>query len=146
MGAVDTVIRRAVQSDLEAIKAIADAERDALGFITRSTVREAIKQGHMIVATIDGEVVGFQHYYHRKQDLQTRLYHKAVDPEWRMQGIGTALVDAVVNEARALDRRRLLLKCPVELSSNKFHERYGFTLIGQEPGRKRRLNIWEYIL
>lgn len=146
MGAIDVVIRKAVQSDLGAIKAITDAERDAFGFITRATVREAIKQGHIVVATVDGEVVGFQHYYHRKRDLQTTLYHKAVAPKWRMQGIGTALVDAVANEARALERWRLLLKCPAELSSNKFHERYGFTLVGQESGKKRKLNIWEYLL
>lgn len=138
--------RKAVLSDLGAIKSIADVERDTLGFITRATLEQAIRDGGIMVVVSDGCVVGFQHYYHRKRDLQTTLYHKAIRPEYRGQGLGTALVDAVVEESRLLRRRNLVLKCPVELAANGFHSRYGFVLIGQEPGKKRKLNIWEYLL
>ncbi len=138
--------RKAVPSDLAVIKAIADTERDSLGFITRGTVREAIDQGQIMVVAVDGNIVGFQHYYHRKRDLQTTFYHKALRKEWRGQGLGRRLVDAVIDEARALGRRKVVLKCPVDLPSNRFHERYGFILVGQELGRKRKLNVWQYFL
>lgn len=143
---ISLATRKAHESDLEAIKAIADAERNSLGFITRTTIRKAIYQGNIIVVTVNNRVVGFQHYYHRKQDRQTTLYHKAVLLDFRRQGLGTRLVDAVVQEARAMGRQKLRLKCPVDLPANRFHKRYGFVLVGQEPGRVRKLNVWEYNL
>lgn len=138
--------RKARESDLDAIKAIADSEKAAFGFITRATIRAAIAQGGMMVVTVDSDVVGFQHYYHRKRDLQTTLYHKAVMLKWRGQGLGTMLVDAVVEEARSLGRQSLRLKCPADLPSNGFHANYGFKLVGQERGKRRALNLWEFSL
>jgi N-acetylglutamate synthase-like GNAT family acetyltransferase len=138
--------RKARETDLDAIKQIADSERESLGFITRATIIDAIKNGRIMVITVDKTVVGFQHYYHRKRDLQTTLYHKAVLSDMRGQGLGTILVDSVVEEAVLLGRETLLLKCPVELPSNIFHEKYGFIKIREEAGRKRRLNVWQYLL
>jgi N-acetylglutamate synthase-like GNAT family acetyltransferase len=138
--------RKAVETDLDTIKQIADSEKNSLGFITRATIVEAIRNGQVMVVTVNQIVVGFQHYYHRKRDLQTTLYHKAVLSDKRGQGLGIALVDAVVVEARSLGRKTLLLKCPIELPSNAFHEKYGFKKIGEEIGKRRKLNIWQYLL
>ncbi len=146
MSSQHTNTRKAVPSDLGEIKAIADAERDSFGFLTRGTIREAIEQGQIMVIVVNGNIAGFQHYYHRKRDLQTTFYHKAVRKEWRGQGLGRRLVDAVVDEARALGRAKIVLKCPVDLPSNRFHGEYGFVLVGQELGRKRKLNVWQYVL
>jgi len=92
------------------------------------------------------EVVAFEHYYHRKSDLQTTLYHKAVLPEFRRRGIATRLVDAVVRESRELGRERLLLRCPVGIAANEFHKDYGFVLDHREPGKVRELNVWVFHL
>ncbi len=138
--------RKATESDVAAIKVIADAERDSLGFMTRLTILAAIREGCIMVIVVNGFVVGFQHYYHRKRDRQTTLYHKSILLKWRGLGLGKLLVDSVVQEARALGREKLVLKCPVDLPSNGFHQKYGFQLVGQEQGKKRKLNIWEYKL
>jgi ribosomal protein S18 acetylase RimI-like enzyme len=144
MNSVET--RKARASDLEDIKRIADAERDAFGFIRRAAIRQAICEGNIVVVTVDQQVVGFQHFYHRKRDLQTTLYHKAVLPAFRRHGLATRLVDAVVREAREMGRQKLRLKCPVGLPANRFHGDYGFILVDQEEGKKRKLNVWEYHL
>jgi len=138
--------RKARPTDLRDIKRIADGERNAFGFIPRAVIREAIRGGNLIVVTVDHRVVGFQHYYHRKRDLQTTLYHKAVLPDFRRQGLATRLVDAVVQEAREMRRKRLRLKCPVDLPANSFHCNYGFELVDRERGKSRELNVWEYRL
>jgi GNAT superfamily N-acetyltransferase len=141
---MNIITRKGIIEDLSVIKQIADDEKSVFGFITKGTIQEAIISGGIMVITYDNIVVGFQHYYHRKRDLQTTLYHKAIKKEFRGKGLGKLLVDAVVNECVVLGRNKLLLKCPIGLSSNEFHKKYGFVLAGQEIGKLRNLNIWEY--
>jgi len=140
----DILIRKAVIEDLDQIKKLADAETETLGFVPRGAIRDGVEGGFVLVAVIKNKIIGFQQYYHRKKDLQTTLYRKTVAKEWRSKGIGTMLVQAVIEEARGLGKKRLLLKCPVDNSSNQFHQKFGFLLIGTEPGKKRKLNIYEY--
>lgn len=135
-------IRKARTQDLDQIKKLASRNSDALGFVLRSALQLAISEGRVVVAEIDNRVVGFQEYYHRKGDRQTTLYHKCVAAEYRRQGIGKALVDAVVTEARNMGRTHIVLKCPEDLPANEFHRRYGFKLMSKENGRRRRLNVW----
>ena len=133
-------VKKASPRDLPAIKALADANRDSLG---RAALERSIRCGQLVVACVAGQLVGFQSYYHRKRDLDTKLYYKCVAPAFRRRGIATLIVDEVVRESVSLGRRRLVLKCPEELPSNAFHRQYGFMLRGTENGRRRRLNIWE---
>lgn len=138
--------RKAIPADLVAIKQLADKEKSSLGFITRQTIKEAIDADSIMLILIDEKIVGFQHYYHRKRDLQTTLYHKTIDKEYRGQGLGRILVNSIVVEAKSLGRKKLFLKCPVDLPSNGFHKSVGFQLVGREQGKKRELNLWEYML
>lgn len=136
-------VRKATLFDLDRIKFIADLERDTIGFMTKATYMKAIEMGNILVVIVDGLTVGFQSYYHRKKDLQTTLYQKAIIKEYRFEGLGKLLVDTVIEEAKSIGHQKLLLKCPVDLPSNLFHERIGFTLVRQELGKKRKLNVWE---
>ncbi len=138
------VIRKASEADLQAIKNLADREKYSLGFTRRSALEEGIRSGSIFVAEVDSQVIGFQQYYHRKSDLITTLYRKTVAHEWRNKGIGSLLVDAVVEEARQAGKELLRLKCPVDNPSNKFHQDYGFVLVRVDPGRRRKLNVYEY--
>lgn len=140
------IVRKGCLEDANAIKALAEEEKSSLGFITLGTFIHALENGQIMVVTIDNQVVGFQHYYHRKRDGQSTLYHKAVKQNHRYKGLGTALVDAVKREAEELGKELLLLKCPVDLQSNDFHSKYGFKLRGVEDGKKRALNVWIYEL
>ena len=139
-------IRRGTLKDLDELKVLADLEKPSLGFTTRGTLQGALKNRQLFVAVMGDRLVGFQHYYHRKKDTQTTLYKKMVKLEWRRIGLGKMLVDAVRDEAKELGKETLLLKCPVELPANAFHASYGFTLLRQEKGRRRQLNVWEYQL
>jgi ribosomal protein S18 acetylase RimI-like enzyme len=143
---MDFTIRQAEMCDLSQVKKLAQACSKELGFVLRPALIEAVKEERLLVAELDNSIVGFEEYYHRKRDRQTTLYHKCVAGSFRGIGIGTALVDEVVREAQMLGREFLLLRCPEGLPSNDFHKGYGFVLVGIEPGRKRRLNIWRYNL
>jgi N-acetylglutamate synthase-like GNAT family acetyltransferase len=136
--------RKAVSADLDQIKFIAEKEKKAFGFITRGTIKEAILLEQIMVIEDSQRIVGFQHYYHRKRDLQTTFYHKAILEEFRGKGLGKQLVDAVVDEAKKLGRLRIILKCPIDLPSKAFHEAYGFVKVRVEDGRKRKLNVWQF--
>lgn len=139
-------IRKAVAKDLSQIKALAARNSDALGFVLRPVLAEAISEARVFVAEVGDSIVGFQEYYHRKRDGQTTLYHKCVDLRFRRLGMGKALVDAVADESRKMGRQYLLLKCPHDLPANAFHRGYGFRLIRREKGRRRRLNVWRFDL
>jgi N-acetylglutamate synthase-like GNAT family acetyltransferase len=138
------VIRKAIQSDLDDIKRLAEEERLSIGFLTRATYSNAINNGCILVIILDEKLVGFQNYYHRKRDRQTTLYQKTIDKQYRNQGLGRLLLKAVIEEAKSIGHNKLFLKCPIGLSSNEFHRKCGFKLIGQEPGVNRWLNLWEY--
>jgi N-acetylglutamate synthase-like GNAT family acetyltransferase len=140
------LIRKAIPSDLDDIKRLAEKERFSIGFMTRATYASAIEQGNILVILLTGRLIGFQNYYHHKRDRQTTLYQKTIDINYRNQGFGRMLLEAVITESRSIGHNKLFLKCPVDLSSNEFHRKCGFKLVGQEPGVKRRLNIWELYL
>lgn len=139
-------IRKAKSEEADQIKNLADSETETIGFVPKAAIREGIDQGYVLVAVVEGEVVGFQQYYHRKRDRQTTLYRKVVSKTWRDKGIGTKLTRFVLNESKRLGRDKLVLKCPVDNPSNVFHKKFGFKLIRTEEGKKRRLNIYEYRL
>ena len=71
------VIRKATSQDLEAIKQIADANKEAIGFVLRPALAQNIKRGWVLVAEREGVVIGFANYRHR-QDDQTTLYEICV--------------------------------------------------------------------
>ncbi len=138
------IIRKATLQDLDQIKNLADSETETLGFIRRAAIIEGIELGYVFVAESNGKLIGFQQYYHRKRDLKTILYRKTVIREWRRKGVGKQLVDSVMDEAIKLGRESILLKCPIDNESNFFHQSYGFVLIGVEPGKRRKLNVYEF--
>jgi ribosomal protein S18 acetylase RimI-like enzyme len=140
-------IRQAELRDLAAVKQMADANTNSLGFVPRPALAAGIARGWLLVAECvtegAGEIVGFVHYRHR-QDLQTTLYEICVARYHRRRGIGIALVSALAAEAASLGKTHVRLKAPTEIAANNFYRAVGFSLIGTEPGRKRDLNIWAY--
>jgi len=133
-------IRPATLGDLDAIKALYDAQRQALGFVLRPALAESIQRSEILVAQ-NGVLVGAVHYRHRR-DQQTTLYHIAVQESQQRRGIGAALLLALRQECQARQARCILLKCPQELPSNQFYAALGFHLQGQDTGKHRSLNIW----
>ena len=133
-------VRHARLDDLDAIKALFDAERLALGFVLRPSLAQSIQREEMLVA-YNGALIGAVHYHHRR-DGQTTLYHIAVASSYRRAGLGAALIEALRHECQARQARFILLKCPQDLPSNQFYAAQGFQLQAQEEGKRRPLNVW----
>ena len=141
----DLVIRTATQTDLERIKELADAHRDELGFVLRPALARSIVRGAVLAAENDRGLIGFVEYYHRR-DEQTTLYHIVVAPDYRRQGIGRRLTERLAEEARAVGKEFIALKCPVALPANDFYSHTGWSLVGSEPGKSRPLNLWRLVM
>lgn len=144
-GVHEVTVTKAEHSDIDDIKRIADAHRNELGFVRRPTLIEAIDRSEILIAKRNGNIIGFVEYRHRRDD-QTTLYNIAVFPEYRRLGVGRKLVQSLVTEARKRNKQYISLKCPEDLTANQFYEVLGFHLQEIEPGKHRRLKIWQFIL
>lgn len=133
-------------TDVTQVKAIADANRDTLGFMPRSKIEEVAEQQRAYVAIIDGQVIGFVIFRHRQRDTQTTLSDICIARQWRNTGVGRHLIRCLVDSSRQLSRSFIQLKCPVDLPSNNFYLHIGFHLHNTEAGKKRNLNVWRYDL
>jgi N-acetylglutamate synthase-like GNAT family acetyltransferase len=135
------VVRKAIKKDLDAVKELADSHRSELGFVLRPALSRSISREEVLIAENSTGVIGFVEYHHR-EDKQTTLYHIAVIPNYRRKGIGRALVDALRSEAKLLGKRKILLKCPIDLPANGFYSRLGFQSVRKEEGKARNLHVW----
>ena len=127
----------AENKDLPQIKALADAHRQELGFVNRATLELAINSKEIL-----NSPYGFLHFHHRRDKIST-LYHLCVSSERRRQGVGRSLVSAWEEHSRKCGIKRLRLKCPLDLKANGFYSRLGFSRVDIEPGKHRRLVVWE---
>ena len=141
----DFTIRKAIPSDSAAIKSLADAHRNELGFVLRPALAKSIERNEVFVAENSKGIVGFVEYHHRR-DEQTTLYHIAVQHDHRQLNIGRQLIQALLDDAGQHGKRYIQLKCPVDLEANEFYERLGFTQVEIQPGRGRSLAVWRTML
>ena len=138
-------VRQASLSDLDAIKSLADAHRNELGFVLRPALAKSIERSEVLVAENSTGIVGFVEYHHRR-DEQTTLYHIAVQPDHRQLNIGRQLVQALRDDAGERKKAHIQLKCPVDLEANEFYERMGFVQTEVQPGKGRSLAVWRMMI
>jgi GNAT superfamily N-acetyltransferase len=91
---------------------------------------EQIERGEVIVAELDGRVAGFAAVL--IDDDVAELDGLFVEPELWRQGIGAALIDVAVHEAR---RQGLTMTVIANPSARCFYERCGFTIEGEATTR-----------
>lgn len=139
-------IRPAELRDVSACKAIADANREALGFIVAAVFVDAVHRNRLLVAESAGEVIGFVRYNHRVRGAETTLYDICVARSFRLQGVGRSLTAALREVCQSNKRHAIIARCPEDLSANAFYARLGFQQITVEPGRRRRLVLWRLTL
>lgn len=123
--------------DLFPIKLLADAHRQELGFVNRAVLAKAITDQEILYLP-----EGFLHFHHRRNKIST-LYHLCVAPTQRRQGIGRQLLLAWSEHSRNCGITTLRLKCPLDSTANGFYSRLGFSRVDIEPGKHRRLVVWE---
>ena len=139
------IIRKATVEDLESVNILVSIHRKEFGFIRKVSLACSVDRHEMLVAESDGEIVGFARYHHRR-DTQTTLYDIAVSPAQRLNGVGRALIDALVDESRILGKQMIVLRCPEELPANGFYAHIGFERWREEPGKRRKLIVWRLSL
>ena len=135
-------IRHLTTADIAAAKHLADANRDALGFLPKKKLEEVAQQKRCFVAIDNGTLVGFVIFRHRKIDNQTTLSDICVDTGGRRSGVGSKLIQHLITDCEKRERDFILLKCPEDLDANHFYQRVGFALRNTEKGKSRKLNIW----
>lgn len=64
----------------------------------------------------------------------------AVAPQWRGRGLGRALLEQVLADARARGGRRMLLEMRRGNSAERLYRSFGFTQIGMRPDYYRGIN------
>jgi ribosomal protein S18 acetylase RimI-like enzyme len=105
------------------------------------------------VAEVAGRVVGTVSY-HQPADPHSSLHLFALEvgAEWRRRGIGRALVDHVVGEARRRGLRRVYLEVRTDNPARRVYHRAGFRRVGEpfvngwwrygEGGDRERVEEW----
>jgi ribosomal protein S18 acetylase RimI-like enzyme len=92
---------------------------------------EQIERGEVLVAEIDGRIAGFAVVL--DQDGRAELDGLFVEPQRWRQGIGSALVEEAVHDARS--RGLSLMTVVANPGAKEFYERSGFTVEGSAETR-----------
>ena len=141
-------VRLARKADIEGAKRIADQHRSELGFVNIAILRAAQSKGWLLVATkwVDKKrdvIAGFANFRIR-QDKNATLYEIAVADAHKRAGVGTRLLNALIRRVHLAGGQCVRLKCPRDLSANRFYQKHGFQHVDTEQGKKRPVNVWHY--
>jgi N-acetylglutamate synthase-like GNAT family acetyltransferase len=138
-GLADLTIRLAKPEERDALEALQRRASLALGEYNQQLEAEPdaiqlpieqIEQGAVIVAELDNRVAGFAAVL--IDDDGAELDGLFVEPELWMRGIGAALVDVAVHEARRQGMAMIVIANP---SAQLFYEKCGFTVEGEAETR-----------
>ena len=138
----DPTIREATPDDAEPLAAVyrsAYAETRRLGFpmkaesATPDEVTEWIESNCLLVATVDGEIVGGVRLDRRDED-RTKLSRLAVHEEWKGEGIGGDLVDCAEETVRESGCGTIRLTTPPDHPYLvEFYRDRGYEVTGEYP-------------
>jgi len=130
--AEEIVIRAARAEDVPQIMEIERASYSMPW--TDTTFRGLIERSDadVLAAEANGRVVGYAAWWVVVD--QAELGNIAVAPKWRGRGVGTRLLEAVIEQARARGARELFLEVRVSNQvAQRLYQRHGF----REVGRRR---------
>ncbi len=145
-------VQEASGEDAPAILALAGVHRDELGAVIQhgQWLLQQVERGEVFVArTGEGKIVGFVVFTHESfRALEnTIVYYLCTNKEYRGQGIGKLLMEAVASDARIRGKKALELKCPAHSQANTFYKSIGYELRQSEADREgNRLNVWTLLL
>jgi len=141
-------VQEASEEDAPAILALADVHRDELGAIIhhRQWLFQQVERGEVFVArTGEGSVIGFVVFSHQslREQENTTVYYLCTSKDYRGQGAGKLLMEAVAADARIRGKKTIELKCPAHAPANQFYKTIGYELRQSETDREgNRPNVW----
>jgi ribosomal protein S18 acetylase RimI-like enzyme len=141
-------VQEASEEDTPAILALAEVHRDELGTIShhQQWLLQQLAKGEVFVArTGAGKVVGFIVFSHQslREPENTTVYYLCTSKDFRGQGAGKLLMEAVAFDARIRGKKTISLKCPAHAPANHFYKSIGYELRRSETDSEgNRLNVW----
>lgn len=135
LGADDWQIYRAIRLAmlLESPAAFGDTHERALGN-DRQVWRQRLRDNVVLLARVGRAPAGSAMYsvYGANDPGDAHLFGMWVDPGFRRVGVGRALVDAVMAQARAAGKRRLVLRVVAgNAGAGALYEAAGFVATGR---------------
>ena len=125
--------RRALPTDLESILAIEQASF-SIPWTAEALIPELSDDGrHLpLLAVLDGATVGFALLWVVADEMH--LVNFAVDPGLRRKGIGRAMMDEVLERARANETRLLTLEVrDTNAAARELYRGFGFVEVALRP-------------
>jgi ribosomal protein S18 acetylase RimI-like enzyme len=141
-------VQEASGEDAPDILALADVHRDELGAIIQHRqwlLQQVEREGVFVAKSGEGKVIGFVVFSHQslREQENTTVYYLCTSKDYRGQGVGKLLMQAVASDARIRGKRAIDLKCPAHAPANHFYKSIGYKLGQSETDREgNRLNIW----
>jgi [ribosomal protein S18]-alanine N-acetyltransferase len=136
--------RRARSSDLPALVRLEAAtfdlhridRRHFARLLQSSSVYCGVLESASFVPSESGDaVVAYGLVFLRRGKTRARLYSLAVSPAFRGKGLGTELVERLMNALAGLGQSRMSLEVRAEdAPAVRFYERLGFRLMERLPG------------
>lgn len=127
--------------ELEEVFRLYRANSRQLGFLPRGAFEEFARLGTLVTATDADRLAGYLAY--RVAGSEAVLVHLCVREDFRCKGVASALMTQLFADTGHL--RAVRLSCREEYAANKMWPRFGFTCLGEHPGRGRdggRLFCW----
>ncbi len=135
-----------IQSFVSDIRAAADTDKEALGFLPASAYDQAARKGELTVAVQDGlhgpTYAG--HIWVSGQFPHARVVQLFVAQAFRRQKLSTRLLRAAIQSAEASGFQTIFAKVAAELPANQIYEHHGFVVVRTKAGgqaRSRQIHI-----
>ena len=141
-------VQEASREDAPVILRLADIHRDELGAIIQhgQWLLHLVERGEVFVAKAgEGQLIGFVVFSHQslREQENTTVYYLCTRKDYRGQGVGKLLMEAVASDARIRGKKTIELKCPAHAPANYFYKSIGYKLLQSETDREgNRLNVW----
>jgi ribosomal protein S18 acetylase RimI-like enzyme len=122
---------------LPAIVALADSEKEALGFWPENSLREAIDRGRLIALAVNEELSGYIHY--SGVFPHAKVQQIATSPAWRRQGVASTLIRTLVEKLESHGFLSLKAEIAETLGDSlAFYRRNGFVEVMSRKGGSAR--------
>ena len=102
-------------------------------FLCPLGITAAIRRKQMIVATVNGQVVGAFRFYRKKTQNSISLYQFAINEEYRGQGFLKKMLETINDSP-------IISLCPKDSNLNNYYAKSGWYLQEQNEG----FNVWVF--
>lgn len=100
-------------------------------FLCPLGIKAAIRRKQMIVATVEGQVVGAFRFYRKKTQNKISLYQFAISESYRGQGLLKMML-------KTINDLPIISLCPTDCYLNDYYYKSGWDLQEQ----KEEFNVW----